>query len=510
MKQAAVVLIAGQSNAHAHAQTLPEGERILTPLQNVYALDRDPNQSFSIEKLVFSGFTTAGKNLGETQDHTASMAYYLAKIWQQAIDHGEPLPDLYIVQMSIGSQGIMNGMWNPELPKTLIPGPLQSVNISLYPLAETIFPKLVPYFAENRLEPVFLGFHWIGSEQDVRVSDRKDASTRYDRFFDGIASLIGAECPFYFYRLYMEGFCERHNIDPGMLYRLNALLDREYGRRKPSRLVDLKECPFYDETAENKGVFAADCGHYLAKTQQYFAEHFFAEARKRFLPAEGKIRIAVLGDSVTEGCFELFQTERGIDTIRDPKAGYVSLLQKRFRAEHPEIPVEFLNAGISGNKAEDGLQRLDRDVLSKEPDAVVVCYGLNGRSTPEEFGSIMGKIFQRLQEKQITTVFMTPNMMNTYISDDIPDSQRSSAEGCMKRQTNGDMDRRMEEGIRTAKAYGVTVVDAYGVWKKWASYGIDTTALLCNKINHPKREAHRLFADLLYPVLERIVKALEK
>ena len=102
----AVLFISGQSNAHAHGQLLKESDYIVNPLKNVFSLDRDPNQSFVITDVVWSGFTTQGKNLGETQDNTYSFAYFFAKLWQNAIDCGAMnLPDLYIVQVSVGSQG---------------------------------------------------------------------------------------------------------------------------------------------------------------------------------------------------------------------------------------------------------------------------------------------------------------------------------------------------------------------------------------------------------------------
>jgi len=130
----AVLFISGQSNAHAHGQLLKESDYIVNPLKNVFSLDRDPNQSFDITDVVWSGFTTQGKNLGETQDNTYSFAYFFAKLWQNAIDCGvADLPDLYIVQVSVGSQGIINGMWNRDKEKIMIPGPLDTVDISLFP-----------------------------------------------------------------------------------------------------------------------------------------------------------------------------------------------------------------------------------------------------------------------------------------------------------------------------------------------------------------------------------------
>ena len=58
--KAAVVFVSGQSNAHAHGQFLAPEDRITVPLKNVFSLDRDPNQSFAITDVVWSGYTTAG------------------------------------------------------------------------------------------------------------------------------------------------------------------------------------------------------------------------------------------------------------------------------------------------------------------------------------------------------------------------------------------------------------------------------------------------------------------
>ena len=44
--------------------------------------------------------------------------------------------------------------------------------------------------------------------------------------------------------------------------------------------------------------------------------------------------IAVLGDSVSHGCFDVFYNEQGrIDTLYDPESGYAAQLQRRLRRE---------------------------------------------------------------------------------------------------------------------------------------------------------------------------------
>lgn len=284
MKKAAVVFITGQSNAHAHGQFLPENERITVPMKNVFALDREHNQSFALNDVTWSGFTTHGKNLGEWQDHTASLAYYLAVRWQNAIDRGQQLPDLYIVQMSIGSQGIINGMWNPDMPKTMLPGPRPEVNISLYPFAEMIFPMALSNLRRQGLEPVVIGWHWLGSEQDVMADAyaREDLEWRYDSFFDNMLSFIGAPCPTYLYKLYFQKCCEAENVPTYAVDRLNEQFIRQCQRHRNMQIVQTEECPYWDENHPHWGIFCADNGHYLACTQEWFADRFFQTAMKQF------------------------------------------------------------------------------------------------------------------------------------------------------------------------------------------------------------------------------------
>ena len=278
MKKKAGVFIAGQSNAHAHGQKLPESEWITEPLVNVFSLDREPNQSYDLEKVVWSGFTTAGKNLGESQDHTASLGYYLAKLWQSAIDGGAALPDLYIVQISIGSQGIINGMWNRDTEKVLIPGPLGTVRIALFPLAQHIY-KLV---MEDLGDPEMLGFHWLGSEQEIWHEAYKapDIEERYDHFFDTLLAAIGKRCPVYFYETYFKLACRRFGIPDEAGDGVNAAIYRQQ-ERLGATLVRAKESPYWDEDAQGYGIFAPDNGHYLAKVQQWFAQRFYKEVLER-------------------------------------------------------------------------------------------------------------------------------------------------------------------------------------------------------------------------------------
>lgn len=217
------------------------------------------------------------------------------------------------------------------------------------------------------------------------------------------------------------------------------------------------------------------------------------------------MKIVFLGDSVTEGCFELLADGEGFRTLKDPENGYVSILRRRLTSRYPDL--EIINAGIEGNATQDVLLRLERDVLSEKPDLTVVCLGLNDvwMRKPEAYADNLLKIFTALRNAGSRIIFMTPNMLNSYAASDVLPCLLDTAKDLASCQNEGVMDEHMRRGIETARKCGAEVCDAYGEWKRLAGYGIDTTALLANRLNHPTRKMHNLFADLLEPMLERFL-----
>ena len=212
------------------------------------------------------------------------------------------------------------------------------------------------------------------------------------------------------------------------------------------------------------------------------------------------VRIAFLGDSVTQGCFEIYRTgEASVETVFEPENAYSACLRKIFAAVCPRVPVAVLNCGISGDNAPHGLQRLEKDVLSCNPDLVVVCFGLNdsgaGPDGLERYAAALRGILARLREEGIDAVLMTPNMMCTGVSPHLTDDlSRQIAENCARVQNEGMLERYLDAAKAVCAAEGVTVCDCYAKWKVLAASGADVTELLSNKINHPTREMNWMFA----------------
>lgn len=279
--KAAVVFLSGQSNATAHKQFLPEKDRVYEPMKNVFSLDRNPNQSFDIDDVVWSGWTSGGKNLGESQDHTASFAYFLAKKWQTAIDAGAELPDLYIVHISIGSQGIINGMWNRDKEKVLNPGTGADIDISLLPLAIHIQSLAMKNLCNEGKNPEVIGWHWIGSESEIgkEAYYRDDFRERYDYHFDVMRKSMGGDVPTYIYRICVLRDCEKYGIPTEAEEKVNAELERQ-AERIGATLVDPRNSPFWRDDEFLFGVLYEDNAHYLPCVQEWFADEFLNKVIK--------------------------------------------------------------------------------------------------------------------------------------------------------------------------------------------------------------------------------------
>lgn len=96
---------------------------------------------------------------------------------------------------------------------------------------------------------------------------------------------------------------------------------------------------------------------------------------------------------------------------------YTRFIEDFFITRFPATPLKFHNAGISGDRAWDALQRLDRDVISKDPALVTILLGMNdGRYEPfnrnifETYRTDMSELLERLQQSGTTVAPITPTM----------------------------------------------------------------------------------------------------
>lgn len=223
-------------------------------------------------------------------------------------------------------------------------------------------------------------------------------------------------------------------------------------------------------------------------------------AKEKNVWTEAPVTIAFLGDSVTQGCFEVYQkADGGVATFFDKNSAYHNYLAQILTVLYPSAPVNIINAGISGSNAPNGLERIDRDVISHSPDLTVVCFGLNdagqGMDGIEKYVNALRAIFEKLSAAGTEIIFMTPNMMNTDISCHISNEMiKGIASNTSKTQNGGIMDAYMDAARKLCAEMNVPVCDCYAKWKTLYNSGVNITELLANKINHPTREMNWMFA----------------
>lgn len=207
----------------------------------------------------------------------------------------------------------------------------------------------------------------------------------------------------------------------------------------------------------------------------------------------GPINIVAFGDSVTHGA--VADGEYNYETV------YWNRLRKMILEVSDYVPVNVIDAGIAGINAYMSLERIESQVLCHNPDLVIVCFGLNDvNGTLEEYLSSLEVIFDKCLNFGTDVIFLTPNMLNTYVADDTKEELKGYAEKTAEMQNSGRFDRYLECAVELAKSKNVKVCDCYSKWKK-LSETQDTTMLLANRINHPTKEMHELFAKSIFEMI---------
>ncbi len=118
---------------------------------------------------------------------------------------------------------------------------------------------------------------------------------------------------------------------------------------------------------------------------------------------EKKKKVVFFGDSITEAAVN--------------KGGYIDVLQNMIAAKGAADKIELNGAGISGNKIYDLYLRMEKDVLEKKPDVVVIWVGVNdvwhksSHNTGtdfDKFGKFYDAVVKKIQATGAKVIIVTP------------------------------------------------------------------------------------------------------
>lgn len=116
-------------------------------------------------------------------------------------------------------------------------------------------------------------------------------------------------------------------------------------------------------------------------------------------------RVVFLGDSITQA--------------GAAAGGYVAQVRESLGRTAPELGIDIIGAGISGNRVPDLEKRLEKDVLAKKPTVVVIYIGINdvwhsqnGRGTPkDEYEAGLARIIHQITATGARVILCTPTVI---------------------------------------------------------------------------------------------------
>lgn len=123
------------------------------------------------------------------------------------------------------------------------------------------------------------------------------------------------------------------------------------------------------------------------------------------------MHILFQGDSVTDA-------GRSYTDLTDLGPGYVATTVRLLQEAFPNTAFTFTNRGISGNRTENLVERLQRDFLDLKPDFVTILIGVNDswhrcpptciETTHEMFEKNYRTVLEALREQNIPVLMLEP------------------------------------------------------------------------------------------------------
>jgi acyl-CoA thioesterase-1 len=185
------------------------------------------------------------------------------------------------------------------------------------------------------------------------------------------------------------------------------------------------------------------------------------------------LKVIAFGDSIAAG------GEATTEALQ-----FQSRFVEHLKKKHPTANITLENGSTGGDRTYEGIARLEEKVLTRNPDLVLVAFGMNDHNiggTPlPAFKENLKQIISRIREKTGAEVIL----LSTFPPH--PDWHFGSHQ----------MEKYAEATVESAKENGVAYADVFSVWEKVLKRK-DASSLLGNNINHPNDFGHWLYLKAL-------------
>ncbi|MEJ7766622.1 MAG: SGNH/GDSL hydrolase family protein [Chitinophagaceae bacterium] len=198
-------------------------------------------------------------------------------------------------------------------------------------------------------------------------------------------------------------------------------------------------------------------------------------------------RVIFFGDSITQA------------GVRP--GGYITMMNELLEKKGSKSQYELIGAGIGGNKVYDLFLRMEDDVLSKNPDVVVIYVGVNdvwhkssyGTGTDaDKFQKFYEAIIKKLKEKNCKVVLCTPAVIG----------ERTD----FSNQQDGDLNKYAQIIRSIAQSSNAPLCD---LRKAFLEYGLKNnpenkeSGILTTDRVHLNEKGNQMVADLLMPMIQQ-------
>ncbi|MFD5086851.1 discoidin domain-containing protein [Kitasatospora sp. NPDC058406] len=279
---APVLIVLGQSNAVGWSTSITDSADLAqcNSFAHVKGLKTAQNRVVGALNATWTPYTCAGSNLGS--DRTTSYnAYNTATVtalrWERAIQAGASLPDLNVIHVAWGSQGVQRFDWpsdrwwpdrNPSDVESLYQFTLNTISNGLRALQE----------AGKR--PRIIGMHWNQWEAEASQKTTVSTSRVQQAFLNVLEPLrtvtgAGTSTPIFLYRPRTTNYdeTETQHVTEALTGLANRPAPNPYTLIDPALATTATGTPLYDPSVvKNYGIFNGDGVHYTRAVHEWFAD----------------------------------------------------------------------------------------------------------------------------------------------------------------------------------------------------------------------------------------------
>ena len=188
-------------------------------------------------------------------------------------------------------------------------------------------------------------------------------------------------------------------------------------------------------------------------------------------PKNRTINIVFHGHSVPAGYFKT--------PVVNTLAAYPYQVLGKLKPMYPYAVVNVIITSIGGENSVSGAKRFHDDVLSHQPDVVVIDYGLNDRDVGlEKSYTAWKQMIQQALNQKIKVILLTPS----------PDQRIDYT------NPNNELKKHTDQIIKLANENQVGLVDSYQAFEFLYSDGKQLKEYM-SQVNHPNGKGHQLIAN---------------